>query len=131
MTRTSKPEENPWVFTGLKPLSANEAFAPRAVKRGRRYSGEIYKTETYRKYESTLIKHLPDIVIPEGKLCLKVKVCYLRANSDIDNCLKPFIDVLQKRYAFNDNRLYRLVVKKEVVKKGEEGIYFWLGGIEN
>ena len=120
--------ENPWIFTGLKPLSANEAFAPRAVKRGRFYSGEIYKTEAYRKYETTLIKQLPDIQIPEGRLKLKVKVCYSRSTSDIDNCLKPFIDVLQKRYGFNDNRIYDIRIKKEVVKKGEEGIHFWLGG---
>jgi len=127
MTCQMMMTSNPWIFTGLKPLSTNEAYAPRAVKRGPRYTGEIYKTPIYRTYESRLIKALPEIHIPEGKLFLKVKVCYLRSNSDIDNCLKPFIDVLQKRYSFNDNKIYKIVIKKYVVKKGEEGIHFWLG----
>lgn len=124
-TRTSNPNE--WIFTGVKPLSANEAFAPRATKRGRFYRGEIYKTAAYKQYENKLFKTLPNIHVPEkGKLQLFVKVQYSSAASDIDNCLKPFIDVLQKRYGFNDNRIYKIKVIKEVVKKGEEGIWFLL-----
>jgi Holliday junction resolvase RusA-like endonuclease len=118
---TSKSE---WIWTGLKPLSANEAFAPRAVKRGRFFRGEIYKTSNYRKYEAYLLKTLPNIQIPEGKIQLRVKVLYSSAASDIDNCLKPFIDVLQKRYSFNDNRIYKIQIIKELCKKGEEGIWF-------
>lgn len=117
---------NAWVFTALKPLSANEAFAPRSVKRGRFHRGEIYKTPKYQEYERILKVRLPDLSIPEDKITLRVKVCYLRSNSDIDNCLKPFIDVLQKRYGFNDNKIYKIIIKKEVVKKGNEGIWFQL-----
>lgn len=113
-----------WIWTGLKPLSANEAFAPRAVKRGRFFRGEIYKTGSYRQYEKSLLKTLPNIQIPEGKLELKIQVHYSSAASDIDNCLKPFIDVLQKRYDFNDNRIYKITVIKELVPKGQEGIWF-------
>lgn len=41
---------------------------------------------------------------------------------DIDNCLKPLIDVLQKKYGFNDRNINTLTVKKTVVKKGKEYI---------
>jgi Holliday junction resolvase RusA-like endonuclease len=124
-TKTSNPDQ--WIFTGVKPLSANEAFAPRANKRGRFYRGEIYKTAAYKRYENKLLKTLPNIHVPEkGKLQLTIKVLYSSAASDIDNCLKPFIDVLQKRYSFNDNRIYKIKVVKDIVKKGEEGIWFLL-----
>lgn len=127
MTTTKTSDPNPWIFTGVKPLSANEAFAPRAVKRGRFYRGEIYKTTAYKQYENRLIKTLPNIHVPEnGKLQLLMKVHYSSSASDTDNCLKPFIDVLQKRYNFNDNRIYKIKVVKEIVKKGEEGIWFSL-----
>lgn len=123
-TSTAQTSNSEWIWTGLKPLSANEAFAPRATKRGRFYRGEIYKTSNYRKYEAALLKTLPNIQIPEDKIQLRIKVLYSSAASDIDNCLKPFIDVLQKRYSFNDNRIYKLQVIKELCPKGEEGIWF-------
>ena len=42
--------------------------------------------------------------------------------SDIDNPLKPILDVLQKKYRFDDKQIFELKVKKEIVKKGEEFI---------
>ena len=40
---------------------------------------------------------------------------------DFDNPIKPFVDILQKKYGFNDRDVYELNVKKEV---GEDGIDF-------
>ena len=45
-------------------------------------------------------------------------------NADIDNIAKPFIDILQKKYGFNDKNIYKLVLEKFIVKKGEEFIEF-------
>jgi Holliday junction resolvase RusA-like endonuclease len=42
--------------------------------------------------------------------------------ADIDNPLKPILDVLQKKYGFDDRQIYELNVKKEIVKKGDEFI---------
>ncbi|MCX4024772.1 hypothetical protein [Spartinivicinus marinus] len=98
-----------------KPLSVNEAFLGRKVK-----------SKKYRDYEEILISTLPDVSVPEGKLTLKLLVSYSNSRADIDNALKPFIDVLQKRYDFNDNKLYRLVIEKNIVKKGEEFLKFQL-----
>ena len=102
-----------WISTHFKPLSVNEA-----------YQGRKVKSAKYRQYENVLLNTLPDYEIPEGNLHLRLLVSYSSKRSDIDNCLKPFIDVLQKRYDFNDNRIYRITVKKEIVPKGEEGITF-------
>jgi Holliday junction resolvase RusA-like endonuclease len=109
---TSNPK---WTHSKLKPLSANNAFC-----------GTKVKTSRYRKYESHLIRTLPSIEIPEGPLELRVVVYYSNRASDIDNCLKPFIDVLQKRYGFNDNRIYRIRITKVIVKKGEDNLAFRL-----
>ena len=98
----------------IKPLSMNEAFM-----------GRKRKTAAYRTYEIKLPKQLPDLELPaKGPLGLKVRVGYSNRQSDIDNCLKPFIDILQKQYGFNDNRLYTLEVIKVKTEKGEEYIAF-------
>jgi Holliday junction resolvase RusA-like endonuclease len=44
--------------------------------------------------------------------------------SDIDNCLKTFIDCLVKKYGVDDRYIYELHVFKTLVKKGEEYIKF-------
>jgi Holliday junction resolvase RusA-like endonuclease len=44
--------------------------------------------------------------------------------SDVDNPLKPFLDILQKKYKINDRDIEQLQVRKVVVKKGGEFIRF-------
>jgi Holliday junction resolvase RusA-like endonuclease len=46
--------------------------------------------------------------------------------SDVDNVVKPFIDVLQKKYKFNDKYIFRLIVEKKLVVKGAEFIEFYI-----
>lgn len=106
------------VTVGIKPLSANQA-----------YCGKKVKTAKYRKYECDLLMALPNIDIPSGELGLRVVVSYSSSRSDIDNCLKPFIDILQKRYDFNDNRIYKLIVTKKIVAKGDDSISFSIEGL--
>lgn len=104
-----------WTTINTKPLSVNEAFLGRKVK-----------SRKYRDYEEALLSVLPDIIIPEGKLTLKLLISYSNSRADIDNALKPFIDILQKKYSFNDNKIYRLLIQKRVVKKGQESLKFQL-----
>lgn len=104
----------------IKPISVN------TVWQGRRY-----KTEAYKVYEEELMFKLPNKKIPSGKLELIVKFGFSSKNADIDNPLKPFLDVLQKYYDFNDRRVYRLIVEKEDVKKGEEYIDFQIKKWDN
>tara|TARA_R100001463_G_scaffold74511_1_gene128529 strand:+ start:195 stop:527 length:333 start_codon:yes stop_codon:yes gene_type:complete len=104
-----------------KPLSVNNA-----------YMGRKRKTAEYRMYEADLPMLLPEIEVPrKGDLGLRVLWGFSRPGaSDIDNPLKPFIDILQKTYGFNDNRIYELIVHKVKTKKGEEFIEFDLYPLE-
>lgn len=69
--------------------------------------------------------------IPEGNLWLTIWIGVSNRGFDVDNCAKPFIDILQKKYEFNDNRIYVLHVMKEIVKKGDEFIEFKILGAED
>lgn len=102
-----------WINTGVKPFSANIM-----------YQGRKVKSAAYRDHEAVLSRRLPDIPIPDGPLTLKILVCYSNSLSDLDNALKPFLDVLQKRYKFNDRNIYKIVARKRVVPKGEDTIKF-------
>lgn len=48
--------------------------------------------------------------------------------SDFDNPIKPFQDVLQAKYGFNDSRIVEAVVRKVKTKKGQEYIKFAIKG---
>ena len=65
-----------------------------------------------------------EIHLPEGDLNLLVEFGVSNKLQDIDNGLKPFVDILQKTYEFNDNRIYGLLVLKSITPKGEEFIRF-------
>lgn len=97
----------------IKPLSANEAF------RGRKF-----RTKKYDAYIATLMLILPKLSLPKPPYSINLVVGYSNVLSDIDNCLKPFIDCLQKKYLFNDRDIYKLSIEKKIVKKGEEFINF-------
>ena len=102
----------------IKPLSVNKCW------KGRRF-----KTDYYKSYERDLMLMLPNTQIPHGKLYIEVTFGFSRTTSDIDNPLKPFLDILQKKYKFNDKDIYKLLVHKEIVKKGEEFVRFTIESV--
>ena len=69
---------------------------------------------------------LPPMLIPKGKLKLNLSFGLSSKQADIDNPTKPFQDILQKVYGFNDKMIYKLEIEKKDVKKGEEYIEFEL-----
>ena len=95
----------------IKPLSVNLAW-----------KGKRYKTDTYKAYEKELMLKLPRLNVPNGKIRIDVTFYFKNSLSDIDNPLKPFLDILQKKYGFNDRDIFQLNVKKVVSKI--EGIEF-------
>ena len=98
----------------IKPLSVNEAW-----------QGRRFKTDKYKKYESDLMVLLPNnLKIPNGNIRLFIEFGLSNNASDIDNCLKNFIDCLQKKYGFNDKLINELNVRKIKVAKGYEHIIF-------
>lgn len=99
----------------IKPLSVNEAW-----------QGKRYKTPAYSRYEKTVLTLLRPLVIPDGPLEIRLEFGLSSSASDWDNPVKPFVDCLQKRYGFNDNRIQRGVVEKVKVPKGQEYVEFEL-----
>lgn len=102
----------------IKPLSINCAF-----------QGRRFKTQKYKRYISDMMAILPKIKVPLGKLKLSVTWGFSSKGSDIDNCLKCFIDCLQCKYDFNDNMIYELSIKKAHVKKGCDFIEWYIEGL--
>lgn len=43
---------------------------------------------------------------------------------DLDNSIKQTQDILVKKYGVDDRYIFELNLKKEIVSKGEEFIYF-------
>jgi len=98
----------------IKPLSINQAF-----------KGRKFKTHLYNSYQKHLLLLLPtDFEVPKGKLEITLTFGFSSKAADIDNPVKLFVDILQKKYLFNDNRIYKATIYKEIVKKGKEFIEF-------
>ena len=97
----------------IKPLSVNQAW-----------QGRRFKTPKYKTYERDILMLLPQANIPNGLLELYLKFGFSNKGSDFDNPIKCFVDCLQKKYSFNDNRIKRCIIEVDNVKKGEEFIEF-------
>ncbi len=97
----------------IKPLSVNEAW-----------KGQRFKTDKYKQYDRNLMFILPKIIIPNPPFCIEYEFGFSSSNADIDNPVKPLQDILQKKYKFNDRDIYKIVVIKKLVKKGQEYIKF-------
>ena len=98
----------------VKALSVNQAW-----------QGKRYKTPAYKAYEQELLLMLPPhFKVPDGPLSAFYTFGLSSPLSDWDNPIKPFQDVLQKKYNFDDRRITEAVVRKVLVKKGAEFIGF-------
>lgn len=94
----------------IKPISVNEAW------KGRRY-----KTDKYKSFERSMLMLLPNVKLEfKGQLTVDLTFGFSSKASDIDNPVKPILDCLQKKYKFNDNKIYKLNINKEIVKSGSE-----------
>ena len=81
----------------IKPLTVNQVW-----------QGRRFKTPKYKQYEKDVLTLLPKLEIPEGNLKLTIIANVSSKLSDVDNVAKPFIDILQKKYGFDDRRIYEL-----------------------
>ncbi len=100
------------MIISIKPLSVNEAW-----------QGKRFKTKKYTAFETEMLLKLPPLKIQfKAPLSVDITFGFSNMQSDIDNPIKPTLDILQKKYRFNDRDIYSLNVTKEVVKKGNEFI---------
>lgn len=97
----------------IKALSVNKVWA-----------GRRFKTKDYKEYEKAVLAILPKMKIPDGGLKLKIEFGLSNKLADIDNGIKPFVDILQTKYKFNDRWIMKMGVTKKIIKKGEEYIKF-------
>ena len=67
---------------------------------------------------------LPKLKLPEPPFEIYLRFGFSSASSDFDNPVKPFVDILQKRYKFNDKLIKRAIIEVDQVKKGAEFIEF-------
>lgn len=100
----------------IKPLSINQAF------KGRRF-----KTQKYDTFIFQTIALLPsNLKFRNRNIRLDIEFGFSSKLSDIDNCCKPFIDCLVKKYGIDDRYIDELHVTRKIVKKGFEYISFTL-----
>jgi Holliday junction resolvase RusA-like endonuclease len=97
----------------IKPLSVNECW-----------QGKRYKTPKYKSYERQLLLRLPLITLPPAPYHIKLTFGLSSKLADYDNPVKPFQDILQKRYKFDDRDIYKATIEKVLTKKGNEFIDF-------
>lgn len=96
------------------PMSVNEAW------KGRRF-----KTDQYRYYEYECSMLLPrNIDLPDGPLEIFFQWGFSSQQADYDNPVKPFQDILQKQFGFDDRRIFDSHIGKRLVKPGHEYIKF-------
>lgn len=102
-----------YTTVNIVPLTVNRAW-----------QGRRFKTDRYKQYALAVSLMLPDnIIVPTGLF----KIYYefgMGVTSDFDNPVKPFTDILQAKYKFNDRYIIEANIKKVIVKKGEEYIKF-------
>ena len=103
----------------IKPLSVNEAW-----------KGKRYKSKKYDKYEELLLSWLPEIEIPSVPIRIIYEFGFSNRASDIDNPVKLFTDVLQKKYDFDDKDVYEMNIKKVIVAKKSEYVKFKIESIQ-
>ena len=101
------------MIINIKPLSVNQCW-----------QGKRFKTQKYKAYERELILRLKNIQLPSKPYEIHLKFGFSSKLADWDNPIKPFQDILQKKYNFDDKDIFKAIVEKEIVKKGNEYIKF-------
>jgi Holliday junction resolvase RusA-like endonuclease len=97
----------------IKPLSVNQAW-----------QGKRFKTKKYAKYERDVLLMLPKLSKLEPPFEVALEFGFSNVASDIDNPIKPILDIIQKKYGINDKDIYELKIKKTVVPKKSDYIKF-------
>jgi Holliday junction resolvase RusA-like endonuclease len=92
------------------------------------WQGKRFKTPEYTAYEKEVLLKLQPYDLSKSKEPIELSMVVGLSNmaSDIDNVVKPFVDILQKKYGFNDKYIFRLIVEKKLVLKGAEFIEFYI-----
>lgn len=94
----------------IKPISVNEAW------RWRKFSTPK-KTEYEKEVRKALIGCTLEDCIAPYEIHFKF---YIPKMQDYDNCIKVSQDILCEHFGINDRDIYKAIIEKVPVKKGEE-----------
>ena len=97
-------------------------IAPLSVNRA--WQGKRFKTNAYKAFEKELLLMLKPMPIPKAPYCVEYCFGFSSKLSDLANPEKLVTDILCKKYGFNDRDIFRMVLHKQIVPKGEEFISF-------
>ncbi len=95
----------------IKPMSINKAF-----------QGRRFRTKEYIEYSEVVTGMLPKLDFPPPPYKFSLEYGFSNMASDVDNPTKLIIDIMQKKYSFNDKHIMEMKLKKVKVVKGEEYI---------
>ena len=98
----------------IKALSINEAW-----------QGRRYKSQKYTQFSNKMNLHLAlqkKKEIPEGPIGIHYMFHVANMNTDVDNLIKAFQDVLFKWLGIDDRRIVKLTAEKLKCPKGSEKI---------
>ena len=109
---------HPWsmeIHADIKPLSINIA-----------YYRNKQKSSAYRLYEDEWQTYLAglsmpdDIIVKDMKFAITMNFGFSNKAADVDNPIKPLIDVMQNWMGFNDKQVYTVKAYKHLTKRGKE-----------
>lgn len=99
----------------------------KAMSVNRAWQGRRFKTTDYKDYEKELMQCLPELDdFFEFNQPLHLNIIFGLSNmaADIDNGVKPLVDIMQKKYKFDDKWLFSMEIDKHLVNRGSEYIFF-------
>lgn len=88
------------------------------------WRGRRFKSDEYKRFERDMLFLLPKFTMPDKPFSVVINFGMSTLNADIDNPVKPFLDILQKKYGFNDRDIMQLHLFKTKTEKGKEFINF-------
>jgi len=97
----------------IKPISVNQCW-----------QGRRFKAPAYKAWETEMLLKMPKGEILAPPFRLYIEFGFSTYTSDLDNGLKPTIDLIQKKYGINDRDIMEIYAKKKIVKKGQEFIKY-------
>lgn len=100
------------IHLDIKPLSINQAW-----------QGKRFKTPKYDKFIKESLTQMPTKKLKLSDMIhVSLVFGFSSKLADIDNGVKPILDILTKKYGIDDRYIYGLEVQKKIVPKGQEYI---------
>lgn len=112
------------MIVNLKPFSVNGAWNNFCTRCKSAKTVKTTKSTQYKNFEKEALYKLKMVKLPPEPFEVHIEWGFSNAGADADNPTKPFIDILQKKYGFNDSKIYKYILLKKVVPKGMEYIDF-------